>query len=61
MKKLTFDEMKTLTGGRSRGAWDWEKLICNGYFIGMAALISSATIIGGIVVGALGAGVCELV
>ena len=55
MKRLTDEQMEPIVGGLN-----WNKLLCSGYFIGMAAIIGSATIVGGLVVGGLGAAVCEL-
>lgn len=51
-------QMAECTGGLKI---NWEKLMCNGYFIGMATVIGTATIVGGFVVGVLGAYVCDMV
>ena len=56
MREMTVEEMEMVEGGRI----NWENVLCNGYFIGMAAVIGSGTVVGGVVVSVLGAAVCSL-
>lgn len=51
-------QMAECTGGLKI---NWEKVMCNGYFIGMSLVIGSALLVGGAVVAVLGAVVCDMV
>ena len=55
MNKLNDIQMEEIVGGGI------QQILCSSYFIGMAALIGSASVVGGIAVSALGAAVCHMV